>query len=285
MKRMKSVFISLLVLTLMLTCCFVPATAQAGGIQGPSDTRVSVSNRTVKVTWNKVPLATSYEMEVYTEANYQRMVKENGAVPRYQNKIYGITGTSKTLTLTPGSYVIQVAAINRSAWGFGKAVHFTVSGTQTKWLQGVPNWKQTDRRWSSVKIGTKTIGQVGCTLTCLSMTESYRLKKTITPGEMRNRQRFSNNDMYWPSNYYTLSGSLNLKLIYQTLQAGKPVIVGAQKVGGGWHWVTVVGYGQADPARLTASMFYINDPNSSSRTNLQQFLNVYSRVGCMKTYR
>lgn len=284
MKRMKAALAGLLVLTLVLSCWMLPATAQAAGIAGPK-TWVNVSNRTVVIGWNKVSLAASYELEVYTEANYQRMLKENGAVHRYSNKYYGMTGTSKTLTLAPGSYVIQVAAVNRSAWGFGNAVHFTVTDRQTKWLQGVPNWKQYDSRWASIKLSTKTISQVGCALTSLSMAESYRLKTSITPAAMRQRVSFTGNNLYWPSNYYTMSSSLNLKLIYQTLQAGKPVIVGAQKADGGWHWVTVVGYGNLDPAKLTASMFYINDPNSTSRTNLQQFLNVYSRVGCMKTYR
>lgn len=155
---------------------------------------------------------------------------------------------------------------------------------QTKWLHGIPNFKQYDSQWKNIKIGTKTIGVVGCLVTSMSMSESYRQGKTINPATMRNQLSFSNNDMYWPSNYSTIGSGVNLQLIYSTINAGKPVIVGAKNSSGGWHWVIVTGYVNLNASNMKRSCFQINDPNSTSRTNLSQFLSVYPNSVTLKTY-
>ena len=157
----------------------------------------------------------------------------------------------------------------------------------TKHLNGVPNFKQYDSRWANVMISTKTISQVGCLVTAMAMSESYRQGRTITPDAMRNSLSFSGNDMYWPSNYYTLTtgtGSGALKSVYDAINAGKPVIVGGDK-GSSSHWVLIYGYTNANPNSLNAGSFVINDPNSSSRTTLQAFLNTYGSGVIFKTYR
>lgn len=155
---------------------------------------------------------------------------------------------------------------------------------QTKWLHGIPNFKQYDSQWKNTKIGTKTIGDVGCLVTSMAMSESYRQGKTINPATMRNQLSFSNNDMYWPSNYSTIGSGVNLQLIYNTINAGKPVIVGAKNSSGGWHWVIVTGYVNLNTSNMQRSCFQINDPNSTSRTNLSQFLSVYPNSVTLKTY-
>ena len=157
----------------------------------------------------------------------------------------------------------------------------------TKYLHGVENWKQYDSRWKDTKISTKTIGQVGCLVTCMAMSEGYRQGKSIRPDTMRNSLSFSGNDMYWPSNYYTLAtgkGNDALKKVYNTINTGRPVIVGADSSSSS-HWVLIYGYKDLNTNAMNAANFLINDPNSSSRTTLQAFLNSYSSGVIFKTYK
>lgn len=278
MKRLLA-FLLVLILTLSaLNGAFAATITKAPSVSA------TVSGKEVKLTWTTVPGALSYEVECYTRTEYDKMVKENGAKQRYFSKIYGVKTTQKTITVSAdGEYVFQVAAVNATSWKFSKPVYVSV-GLQTKWLHGIPVYKQTDSRWSGVMISTKNIGQVGCLVTSMAMCESYRAQKEITPKEMRDRLSFTGNEMYWPSDYKTLANSLDLNKIYSTVKEGKPVIVGAQKPNGGWHWVIVTGYQNANPKKLDASMFSINDPNSTSRTNLAHFLKVYSQNVTIKGY-
>lgn len=282
---MKKMISLALVLATLLSILILPESAMAATITQAPTVKASVSGKTVNLTWSQVTGATSYEVECYTLAGYQQMLKENGSKVRFFNKIYGVKTTQKSVQVSgDGDYVFTVAAVNTTSWKFSKPVYVTV-GSQTKWLHGIPVFRQTDSRWSNVKIGSKTIGQVGCCITSTAMSESYRLQKTITPKDMRYKLSFSGNDMYWPSNYYTLASSLDLNKIYATIKSGKPVIVGAQNSNGGWHWVIVTGYQNAKPTALTSAMFSINDPNSASRYTLADFLRVYSRHVTLKTYR
>ncbi len=152
-----------------------------------------------------------------------------------------------------------------------------LSGNSTKptgVALAVPSYKQTDSRWSGVKIGSsgKTIGQIGCTTTGIAMMESYRTGTTITPDAMSRRLSYTaSGNVYWPSDY-RVTTSYNLSNIASLLKAGKPVLIGARNGYGAQHWVVITGYnGQG----LTAVNFAINDPGSNSRTNLQQFFNAY----------
>ncbi len=138
----------------------------------------------------------------------------------------------------------------------------------------VPSYKQTDSRWSGVKIGVsgKTIGQIGCTTTGIAMMESYRTGTTITPDAMSRRLSYTaSGSVYWPSDY-KVTTSYNLSNILSLLKAGKPVLIGAKNGYGSQHWVVITGY---NGAGLSASNFTINDPGSNSRTTLQQFFNAY----------
>jgi len=51
------------------------------------------------------------------------------------------------------------------------------------------------------------------------------------------------------------------------------VLLGCKNSYGSQHWVVVTGY--TGGSTLTASGFTINDPGTSSRTTLSQFLSVY----------
>ena len=139
----------------------------------------------------------------------------------------------------------------------------------------VPSYKQTDSRWADVEVGDsgKTIGVIGCATTALAMTESYRTGSTITPDEMADRLTYdAGGSLYWPDNY-TLVSSLTFSQLYAKLKSGVPVIVGCRNAGGGTHFVVVTGY--SGGSTLAASGFTINDPGSSSRATLAQFLSAY----------
>ena len=141
----------------------------------------------------------------------------------------------------------------------------------------VPSYKQTDSRWAGVKIGSygSTMAQIGCTTTAIAMLESYRTGSTVTPADMAWKLSYTaSGSVYWPNDYTAVTSSSNyLSRIYDLIKQGKPVLFGAKNSYGGQHWVVITGY--TGSGNLSASGFTINDPGSSSRTTLRQFLNSY----------
>ena len=132
----------------------------------------------------------------------------------------------------------------------------------------VPDYKQTDNRWSGVYLGSsgKTIGNIGCTTTCLAMTESYRTDSTIYPNAMAKKLSYSpSGSLYWPSNY-TVKTTVTLSEIKTQLKKNKPVILGLKTDSGSTHWVVVTGFDNT---------YFINDPGSSQRTLLKEALEKY----------
>lgn len=133
----------------------------------------------------------------------------------------------------------------------------------------VPYYSQTDSRWSSVKLGSsgKTLGKIGCTTTCLAMTESYRKGTVVRPDTISYSLSYSSSgSLYWPSNYTTTT-SVSYSKIRSLLQEGKPVILGLRTSSYSTHWVVVTGY--------SGDTYYVNDPGSSSRTTLGSVLEKY----------
>lgn len=161
----------------------------------------------------------------------------------------------------------------------------TTASSSASVSHAVPVYRQFDSRWANTKIGTKSIKQIGCLLTSLSMVYSYETRTTITPSVMKSKLSFSNNDLVWSSLTklgYTRTAyncSINqavLEKIYTALREG-PVIIGARNSSGGQHWVVISGY-SGSAASLSASSFTIVDPNSTARTTLAQFLSAYPTV-------
>ena len=192
------------------------------------------------------------------------------------------TSYTKVASLPKGDSVLVLSTNN--GWsrilyhgtkiGYVSASYLSGQTTPTGVSLSVPSYKQTDSRWSGVKIGSsgKTIGQIGCATTGIAMMESYRTGTAITPDVMSRRLSYtSSGNVYWPSDY-RVSTSYNLSAIVSLLQAGKPVLLGAKNAYGTQHWVVITGYnGQG----LSAANFTINDPGSHTRTTLQHFLNSY----------
>lgn len=144
------------------------------------------------------------------------------------------------------------------------------------WL---PNLKQTDERWADVEVGIsgRTMSEIGCATTAIAMLESHRTGRTVYPDEMMGSLRYTpSGSVYWPTHYTTVSGRSDyISHIISLLRQGKPVLFGAKNAYGKQHWVVITGYlgGGAAAENLT-----VHDPGTYSRTNLQQFLEVYPTV-------
>ena len=143
----------------------------------------------------------------------------------------------------------------------------------------VPKYSQYDSRWKNAKLGksSKTIGQVGCTTTCISMSESCLTQNTIYPNAISKKLSYtSGGALYWSSSKYTTSSPSNyLYEIYNQLKQGKPVLVGAKTKSGSQHWIVVTGYNGKGVNK--ASNYYINDPGYKTKTNLQHHFNKYTK--------
>ena len=156
-----------------------------------------------------------------------------------------------------------------------KAASSTAAGGRSARTLNVPSYKQYDSRWASMTVGNSgsTMKQIGCTVTALAMTESYRTGKTLTPASMLSRLSFtSGGAVYWPSNYTAYTGDAYLERIYSLLSQNTPVILGAKNASGKAHWVVV---NRFSGGTLTASSFGIEDPGSTSRTTLADLFAEY----------
>ena len=195
------------------------------------------------------------------------------------------TSHGKIAMLAKGETVLRLATSNgwsrilyhgiRTGYVSAQYLSGAVSGNSGVALR-VPNYKQADARWASVKIGSsgKTIAQIGCATTGIAMMESYRTGTTIYPDAMSKKLKYtSSGNVYWPGHFVAVTNSTGyLNGIYQQLRQGKPVLLGAKNAYGSQHWVVITGF---TGGSLSASNFSVNDPGSNSRTTLQQFLNAY----------
>lgn len=223
----------------------------------------------------------------------------------HENYIKTVSGTPATVKLSSGSLNVRSGAgvsysrisslyngeivivlssskgwskilFNGTRVGYVSSVYLSTS-TLSAISLNVPDFKQTDSRWANVKIANsgKTIAQIGCATTAISMMESYRTSTTIYPDAMSKRLSYSSSgNVYWPSHFKVVTSSSNyLNGIYNQLKNGKPVLFGAKKSSGSQHWVVITGYTGGNT--LSASNFTINDPGSNTRKTLQQLLNEY----------
>ena len=216
-------------------------------------------------------------------------------------RAYASTNASKLVSAPTGASVTEYFSTNGwsyvkygSRLGYMSSQYLSSRKPQSEDTNGnnsvkislsVPVFRQYDVNWKNVKIGTKTIGQIGCTTTCLAMKYSYHTGNRTTPDVMKGKLKYSNNDLIWSSVTklgYSVSGAYNSKLtnnimstIYKQLKSGRPVIVGGRtaSTSGSQHWVVVTAYKGNSATSFKASDFTIIDPNNSGRTTLQQFMN------------
>lgn len=193
------------------------------------------------------------------------------------------TSYSKLGTLSKGETVIVLSS--SGSWS-RVLYHGTHTGyVNSQYLSSyyapislwVANLKQMDERWADKVIGSsgKTFAQIGCATTAIAMVEAHRTGIIVNPDVMAARLTYTpSGSVYWPSHYTTVTDSSGyLNTIYNLLRQGKPILFGARNAYGSQHWVVITGY--TGGTTITASGFTIRDPGSYSRTNLQEFLNVY----------
>lgn len=226
---------------------------------------------------NYISKTSGYVMQVKTSTGRLRVRETVYANAAIKDHLY--SGTQVTVLNTNSTHAKILYNGNKIGFVY-KSYLVNPESVSTKYNAislKVPDYKQTDSRWSKVTLGSsgQTIGKIGCATTALAMTESYRTGTTIYPDAMAKKLSYtSGGAVYWPSNYNIVTSSSGyLTVIYNTLKSGKPVIVGAKNSYGGQHYVVVTGVKACDS--LTTSAFYINDPGSTSRTTLNQFLNAY----------
>ncbi|KIR02489.1 hypothetical protein P261_01304 [Lachnospiraceae bacterium TWA4] len=119
---------------------------------------------------------------------------------------------------------------------------------------------------------------IGCTTTCLAMTESFLQNKEIYPSDMEKTLYYtSGGSLGWPLKYDFAYGKATfLEVALDKLHEGVPVLIGSTKPNGRPHWVLITGY-KGDGIDLEAKDFVINDPLPEGRTNLAQYLKKYPR--------
>lgn len=203
-------------------------------------------------------------------------------------KDYLESGTQVTVLSTSGGFSrILYNGIKRGYVASGYLATPSTSASAYKAIKlSVPSYKQTDSRWANVTLGSsgQTIAKIGCATTAIAMLESYRTGTTIYPDAMAKKLSYTlGGAVYWPSHYTIItSQSGYLSKIYNLLNSGKPVLIGAKKSNGSQHYVVITGVKATDT--LTTSSFYINDPGSDSRTTLNQFFADYPNFYKMMTY-
>lgn len=209
----------------------------------------------------------------------------SGAGTSYDVKTSIPSGTVVTVLSTSSNY--SKIVYNGTKTGYVYSSYLTSPATSYKAKSlSVPDFKQTDSRWANTTLGSsgQTIAKIGCATTALSMTESFRTGTTIYPNAMSKKLTYtSGGAVYWPENYTVVTDKTNyLNKIYSVLSSGKPVIIGAKNASGGQHYVVVKGVKSC--SSLSASSFYINDPGSSTRTLLSEFLSSYPNFYKMLYY-
>ncbi len=214
---------------------------------------------------------------VQVRLSYGSLNVRSGAGTGYAKQASLYNGETVLLLSTSGSWSRILYHGTKTGWVSSQYLTNAAAESYPAVSLSVPSYKQSDSRWSSVKIGSYggTMSTIGCVTTSIAMMESYRAGKTLTPADMAWKLSYTpSGNVYWPSDYaVTTSRSGYLSKIYELLRQGKPVLFGAKKANGGQHWVVITGY--KGGSSLTASGFTINDPGSNSRTNLQQFLDAY----------
>lgn len=237
-------------------------------------------------SWWKVEYAR--EQYGYCHADYITIVEGTPVTVRTNSGSLNVRsgpGTSygKTGTLGKGETVLFL----RTASGWSRVLYH---GTKTGYVSAqylsnyyraislnVPSYKQNDARWGSIVVAQsgKTLSQIGCATTAIAMMESFRTGRTIYPDAMMHNLSYTDSgNVYWPSHYTAVTNSSGyLSRIYGKLLQGRPVLLGCRDSFGKQHWVVVTGF--SGGTALNTSGFTIHDPGTWSRTNLQQFLNVF----------
>ncbi|MDD4699376.1 MAG: SH3 domain-containing protein [Oscillospiraceae bacterium] len=219
----------------------------------------------------------------YVSTSSSSLTVRTGAGTSYSVKNYIFRGTNiLILSESSGWYKILYNGIQT---GYVSALYIKKYESYSYVSLNTANYKQTDSRWADTELGSsgKTISQVGCAVSCLSITESYRTGTTITPNKLATSLSFtSGGAVYWPTNYVSYAESDYLKVVYSKLVEGKPVIIGGRTSLGSSHYVVITGF---TGGTLSAGNFLIKDPGSTARTTLSQYSSKYTNFSKIVYYK
>ncbi len=257
-------------------------------------TLISKSGSYWQVQYSASGYGYCHEDYITTTSTKVRTVKTTSGRLRVRNaasstatiKDYLASGTQVTVLSTSGNF--SEIVYNGTNTGYVSSSYLTTPSTTSynAIKLNVPDYKQTDSRWANVTLGSsgQTISKIGCATTAIAMLESYRTNTTIYPNAMAKKLSYtSGGAVYWPSDYTIITSSSGyLDKIYNLLNAGKPVLLGAKKSNGSQHYVVITGVKAT--STLTTSSFYINDPGSTTRTTLNKFLADYPNFYKMMHY-
>jgi len=310
-KRSLSILISALILISLLA---YPASAadpssQAGQVQvsyGSLNVRSSASGSgTILTTLEKGSYVTLmsksgswWRVEYadgkygYCHADYIKTVSSTASTVKVNGSLNVRSGPGTSYAKRGSLYSGTIVLVLSTSNGWSNILY---SGTRTGWVSSqylstgssgssssystvslkVPRYLQTDSRWAGVKLGSsgQTMAKIGCATTGIAMMESFRTGTTIDPGAMAKKLRYTaSGSVYWPDHYTAVTSPGYLNRLYEQLLAGKPVLFGAKNRYGSQHWVLITGF---TGGSLSTGSFTINDPGTSSRTTLAQFLRDY----------
>lgn len=305
--------ISLFLFTFLIFGLFAPVTEASAAALDSKAGAVTTSGSRLNV--RSGPSASSATVTTLNNGSYITLISKSGSWWKieYAKNQYGychgdyitvVSGTPVTVQTNSGSLNVRsgsgtsyskIAGLSKgetvillSTTGSWSRIlyHGTKTGyVSSQYLSGyyapvslwLHNFKQADSRWGDTLVGEsgKTIAQIGCATTAIAMVESHRRGYAIYPDDMMRQLTYTpSGSVYWPDHYSTVTGSTALLSgIYTRLKQGKPVLIGARNASGSQHWVVITGF--TGGTSLSPASFTIHDPGTWSRTNLQQFLDVY----------
>ena len=215
--------------------------------------------------------------------------------PRTPPRNPGASGSGHTQTATPLPVVLPAVQLQQTTGAV--ATEFIKDGRTFPNNNGYPVYAQgknsathTRETWADLPIGPKTVSQIGCAMTAVTMAVSGISRQTITPDEMN---RFMNKiggfssggliqawnrmgELGKPAVKVTRRSGLNASKIDQELDAGRPVVVqvdyhkGRGKAatkgydGEGDHWILITG---RSPDR---TRYLANDPAGGKMMTLHR---------------
>lgn len=160
--------------------------------------------------------------------------------------------------------------------GFCYSEYVSLEPVPQSWVVlSVPSFKQFDPAWKNIRIGGyETIHTAGCTTTCLAMVESYLISYRTPATQAANTWYNYDGCLSFSSQYTPYTGDDALRIVYNKLHEGRPVLYSRTNTTGVSHWVVVYGY-LGDGETLNWGDFMINDPGADDRFNIAAFAKDY----------
>ncbi len=202
-----------------------------------------------------VRAAASKEAEIVGKFSFKQEITITDDL---ENEFYAVEGTD----VETGEVI--------TGYCYGDYVSLEALPESWVYLQ-VPSFKQFDPAWKDIRLGGyETMHTAGCTTTCLAMVESFLISYRTPKTQAANTWYNYDGCLAFSSKYTPYNGDDALRVVYEKLQEGRPVLYSRTNTRGVSHWVVVYGY-LGDGEDLNWSDFLINDPGSDTRYTIAAF--------------